>query len=247
VLAFLPCAAGAQTQQDAKPESKPESLWKTPLPKGSRGIILMYEAVSGKHSNDETNNLLTGVTEIERGDNELVLHREDGAVLHLTRSTKLGAHYLDGISQSECKAREKGGTVAGDIVAGLSRISAQGNKIDVFREPEDVDIDVAKCVKRKTAALKEINLSHLSFLIEEHGEHPSIKEITGICVHLKWGLSWKIELKEFSREKNAEGNTVLTFGIKNPVPIPFRKALFMHDIIHWTYVAKKHSDVKPTT
>jgi hypothetical protein len=53
------------------------------------------------------------------------------------------------------------------------------------------------------------------------------------------GLDLPIDLREFARRKDRQGDTHLTFGIKSWVPAPVRFVLGLPEVVPFHYVVKK--------
>lgn len=223
----------------AKPTLKADPKWETDLDKGNLVLPKLIQAISGRTNSDETQKLLRGVVKITRDDDSFKLIREDSKELNFGPDTILGDRMIQSLERTR-RDTDKYGQNLGEVMAGLKGVSVAGNHVELLREgPQDVRIAVAAAKKSIPIKLKEVRLSRLSMDLDESKGYPSVRNINGIEVVVSAGVDFHIRLKEFSRTKNARGDTMVTFGIVNPLPKALRIALGLKEITYFSHTVRK--------
>lgn len=210
------------------------------VPQPDETLSKFFEAVSGKQNTDDINNLLRGVTRIQRKGDSVEICMSDGTTSVVAGDTEFGGRVRKDVAEAEEKLEQKFGSEVAALVKEFIGISFSGGHIDVIRQgPEQQELDLSEHKIKKKLPLKRIKLSKIGFDVVELNGHPMLSNIEGIEVVPNTGLEVPIILKEFSRSKNDEGDDVLTFGIKNPMPKPLRKLFGMKEIMPISWTAKK--------
>ncbi len=205
-------------------------------------FVQLIEAVSGKPATEEIRNLVQGVVGLRRKGEAVELTKSDSSIVLIDSDTEFGASVIRDLSEAKEKLTSKFGPEVGRLVDAFVGVAVNGSHIDVIRDgPEDEDIDLSEKKIKRQLPLKRVRLSKISLDLVQVDAHPTLKNIIGIEVIPNAGFEIPITLKEFSRSKNQDGDDVLTFGIRNPLPIfkPLRKLFGIKDIIPFTWTAKR--------
>ena len=205
-------------------------------------FVQFVEAVSGKPATEEIRNLVQGVVGLRRKGEAVELTKSDSSIVLIGSDTEFGASLIRDLSEAKEKLTSKFGPDVGRLVDEFVGVTVTGSHIDVIRDgPEDEDIDLSEKKIKRQLPLKRVRLSKISVDLVQVDAYSTLKNITGIEVIPNVGFEIPIILKEFSRSKNQDGDDVLTFGIRNPLPIfkPLRKLFGIKDIIPFTWTAKR--------
>lgn len=190
----------------------------------------------------EIQDLLQGVVSLERKGNDIELTKEDGSKVMAGGDTHFGATVIGDFSEARDKVAAKFGAEVGALIDEFVGVTANGSHLEVIRiGPENEDIDLSEKKIKRQLPLKRVRLSKISVDVEVVDSHPVLRNITGIEAIPNTSLEIPIVLKEFSRCKNADGDDVFTFGVKNPLPFvkPFKRLLGIKEIIPLTWIVKK--------
>jgi hypothetical protein len=234
-------SAFAQTDVNAGPEADTENpAWATPAPPDSDSPLLnVMQAVSGKPQGLKTTTLLEGVVEVKRTATGIAFVRCDQAVLECDEHTKYGAKIFADWEKSAVKANKNVGPEAADFIRGLMSIKSTGHHIEVERKSQDCEISLNSQHKQKSIRLKSVHLSKLSFTIEKEKGQLWIKHLKGVEAVVNSGkMQIPLQLKEFSRHKNIDGQTVLTFGVMPTILLPFRALLIVPESFRVSFIVK---------
>jgi len=206
--------------------------WMKPLPGGNCGFCRAVEAISGKPPADDLKQFLNGVVKIERSGPGVRLYREDSEMLDIQPGTEFGDRLLAGIDHASQKATRKFGKPVGELIAGLSGVTLEGNKISVQRNGSQiVPVVLQKQKQEKRYWVKELKLDEMSFEVYDRNGRPAIKNVSGLVAVLD-ALSLPIELREFSQSLNKQGLKVYAIGIKNPLPRTVTSLLGLGEVLH---------------
>lgn len=209
----------------------------------NKTFVLFIEAVTGKPVTSEIQTLLQGVVSLERKGDDIELTKVDGTKVTVAGDTHFGSTVLGDFSDARDKVAAKFGPEIGTLIDEFVGVTANGSHLEVIRNgPENEDIDLSERKIKHQVPLRRVRLSKISVDVDVANGHPILKNITGIEAVPNAGLEIPIVLKEFSREKNQDGDDVFTFGVKNPLPLlkPFKKLLGIKEIMPLTWTVKKH-------
>lgn len=185
---------------------------------------------------------MCGVNRITRDGDRIAFHRVDGESVVFGRGSEFGDHLNDEIEDVSVKAEKVLGPNGRLFMSNLSEISLRDKEVFVDYGSESMNFDLS-AVSRKS--LKELRVARLSAKIDTRKGTTTLKSIEGIVVVVNIaGFDCPIELKEFSRRKQKNGDTLVTFGVRNPVPV--LGALFFK-VIPVSFTIKKKTDFKKPT
>lgn len=222
-----------------KPALKPDPKWHKDLEKGNLVLPKLIQAISGRPNSDETEKLLRGVIKILYENHEFKLVREDSSELKFGPDTILGDRIIQSLERTR-RDTDKYSQNLGSVISGLRGVSVTDNHVELLREgPDDLRIALSAGKKMIPIKLKEIRLRRLSMDLDESKGYPTVRNISGLEVIVTAGVDFHITLKEFSRTKNAKGDTTVTFGILNPLPKAFRSALGLKEISYFSHTVRK--------
>lgn len=228
----------------ASPERRKKRFkWDRPLAGQPGGFLPLVESLSGKPVGEETRDLLAGVYRITREGDRYEFHRSDGESLVFTPGTEFGDHLNEEFDDIQHKVERLAGSQGVAIARNLNELKLEKDTVSVgFLGAQAYTIDLSK-VSHK--AVKELRLGRLSAKVATSRGHASLKSIEGITVVVNLaGLSCPIEIKEFSRTRLENGDTQLTVGIRNPLPII---GSFFFKVIPISIVIKKKTDFRKGT
>ncbi len=235
----FPSTCLAQCSPSAeKPFQQP--CWKDELNNGNEKLRILYEAISGKEMDDETRKLLRGVTKISRARHDsFELQREDSAVLNFSSDTIFGDKIRRGLDKAQ-EDTDKYGEHLSELISSLKAVSVDGDHIELIRTgSKDLRIRIKDAKRKLPIKLKELRISKMSLDLDQSKGFPTIKNIEGLKVMISVGFEIAIVPKEFWRSRNAKGDTVVTFGVVNPLPKPIRAAFRMGEVAYFSHTLKK--------
>ncbi len=230
-----------QNAENAAPEADTENpAWANPAPPDADSPLLnVLQVISGKPQGLKTTTLLQGVTEVKRTASGIAFVRCDQAVLECDQNTKCGAKIFADWEKSAVKANKNVGPEAANFIRGLTSIRSSGHTVLVERNSQDCEISFNSEQKQKSIRLKSVHLSRLSFTVEKEKDQLWIKHVRGVEAVVNNGkLQIPFQLKEFSRCKNNDGQTVLTFGVMPTILLPFRALLIVPESFRFSLVVK---------
>jgi len=238
--------ASAQNAETSTPEADLENpAWATPAPEDVDSPLLnVLVAISGKPQGLKTTTLLRGVTEVKRTASGIAFVRSDHQTLECDQNTKYGAKLFADWEKSAVKANKNVGPEAADFIRGLTSVRSSGQNVQIERKSQDCEISLISQQnnsqhKQKSIRLKSVHLSKLSFTVEKEKGQLWIKHLKGVEAVVNNGkLQITLQLKEFSRTKNADGQTVLTFGVMPTILLPFRALLIVPESFRFSLVLK---------
>lgn len=223
----------------AKPDLKTNPEWVSKLENGNLVLPKLIQAISGRTNSEETVKLLRGVVKILREERSFKLVREDSNELRFGPDTILGDRINQSLERTK-RDTDKYSQNLGSVITGLNGVLVNGNHVELLRDgPEDLRIALSAGKKLIPIKLKEIHLTRLSMDLDESKGYPSVRNINGLEVIVTAGVEFHITLKEFSRTKNAKGDTTVTFGILNPLPKAIRVALGLNEISYFSHTIRK--------
>jgi hypothetical protein len=216
--------------------------WANPLPAGNQGFCRALEAITGKPPADDLQQFFRGVIKIERDGNGIRMYRQDNQAMEIQPGTEFGDRLLAGIERASQKAAKKFGKPVGDLIAGLSSVTLDENKISVQRTGASViPIVVQKQKQEKRYWIKELRLEQMTFEIGDRRGVPTIEHVAGLAAVLD-AMSIPVELREFAQTVNKHGQKVYLIGIKNPLPRTITGLLGLGDVLHLHFA--EHVDGK---
>jgi len=208
---------------------------------GSTACIFekLVVGLSGAPINDSTRNLLQGVKSIRRKQDSVELTKEDNSVTVLGSDTEFGAKVVRDFGEVKEKLQSKLGDKIGNLADDFIGLSAAGSHFTVERlSPDDQVIDLTQLPADLKLPVKRVRLGNVKFNIAESKGRCVLKDIEGIEVVPTSPLVVTIEVKEFARYKNADGDDVLTVGVKSPIPRPFRMLFGFKELMNFSFTLK---------
>ncbi len=213
------------------------------VPATSRTFLQLLEAVSGRKAGEESTALLQGVAAIARDVNGFAIKRDDHCVVKLGSDTKIGARWLECWGKVEKTAGESCGPAGSEFVKSIRAVSRQGDRVAIVRQGAgEVSIDVRKMVPATLhlpVHVESVSLSNISLILDASGEHPAARDIKGIHANFSWlGIGFSLNLKEFARWVESNGNRHIYFAIANPTPAPLRTLLHISPLIPFSFTMR---------
>jgi hypothetical protein len=200
--------------------------------------------LSGAPVSDNTRTLLQGVKSIRRKPSSVELTKADETVTVLANDTEFGARVVKDINDVKEKLASKFGEEVGKLSDDFVGLTAEGNHFTVERlGPDEQLIELTE--RPADIKLKRVRFGKIKFNLAEANGSYVLKDIEGIEVVPALGLSVPIEVKEFARRRNADGDDILTVGFKSPVPKPFRMLFGLKELMtfSWTLKHKPGQDI----
>ncbi len=216
------------------------------MQQGTATFARAAEAIIGEPPGPNTQKLLLGVVKIEHKDDAIVLTREDGETLSLSRDSESGKALLQGIDNCCELARTKfGGTVA-ETIEHLNGATVVNSTISLQRAgPEIIPVEV-KQKQDKKYWIKEIRLGDVTFDVIENNGRPGIGNVNGVTALLD-AFGWPIEFKEFERKKSSNGFTQYIVGIRNPIPKALLSLFRLDNVLHLKFTEQDDEKKKIET
>ena len=204
----------------------------------------LFEAVSGKPCNETTRQMLENVVAIERHDNIFRLVRSDDDFTEFGPGTEYGDRMQRSMEKTEKQARKKVSEEAGDLIRDLAKLSITSGKVELHRNgAKSLTIEIPNQNKLIPVHVKEIRLDEISLDLSERNGTPMLTNIQGIkAIVSTAGIDLPIELREFSRKRQKNGNTKLTFGITSLIPFSIRHMLQLPNVMSFSYTLKKRKN-----
>lgn len=226
-----------------EPATDTVGLWPIPLLNGNDQFARAMQAITGKTPSRKLQSLLHGVTRIHRDGDAIIFEREDNQTLTLDRDTEVGVVILDGLDQGFDLVNKRFGKPAAELLAGIKGVRLEGSRITIESGgPDRARISTKEQKQSKRYIVKGIRFSQLAFEVTELNGHIGIKNAEGCSVTLKSGIEVPIQVREFYRSVDEEGNNVFSLGIKNPMPRPISFLLGLDPVLHFCFVERKHGD-----
>jgi hypothetical protein len=242
-LSFLAVRADALGDYSpAPPDEKraPPAIWSTELSSDSESPLLdLMQTISGKNPGEKTTRLLNGVVEIHTTDKGVEFVRSDSAILDWNIDTADGDHFFHNWRETSQQAEKFLGPNAAAFMMGLHSVKATGHVIEVDDSLHDCQLYFADQKKAKFISLEGLRLKDVRLSVEREDGQLWIKHLRGVEALLRVGdVKIPLQLREFSRRKNGEGQTVLTFGV---IPSAFSPLHALLDPYRVTFTVQKHS------
>jgi len=233
----------AEAFDESSPSENAGAIWSTELPPDADSPLLnLMQTISGKHVGQKTTRLLNGVVEIHTTEKGVEFVRSDSQVLDWDTDTIAGDDFFHRWEETSQQAEKYLGPNASAFLLGLSSVKASNGVVEVHDSLHDctlrfVDKGKAKFVRLEALRLKDIRLS-----IEREKGILWIKHLTGVEALLRVGnVKIPIQLREFSRRKTVDGQTVLTFGFIPSAFSPLRALLEPYRV---SFTIRKRSEPK---
>jgi len=232
ILCFLgPCSAVWALNENSSvapsAQQPPPLLWPNEMPLAVKSPLLdLLQTISGRKPEDKTMRLLSGVVEIHTTQTGVRFIRSDSEFLDWTSDTISGARFINNWQDTAQQAGNFFGPEAAAFMMGLHSIKAKGTVVEVEDTMHDCLLRFAQHQKSKFLCLESLRLKDIRLSVERERGQLWIKHVEGVEASLRVGqLKIPLQLREFSRKKNINGQTVLTFGFIPSTFSPLRALL----------------------
>lgn len=234
LLSFLvvPCLGA---DEDELPQ------WKCRLEDGNLELAEFTQAISGKPIKADTEELLKGVVEVHLKPEYLEFRRSDNEQLRLYTESPRGIKMREDWNKAVKNAEERFGPSGRAFLESIAAIRLVDNHIEVDRTgPEEFVVEMGEKTLHRAFDLKALRFKKIRLNLDKSSEHTGLKDIDGVTVVVGApGLSLPVEVKEFRRFKNDQGDTDVRVGVKNPVPGPLRTLFAMPQVLSFHFVLPK--------
>lgn len=203
-------------------------------------FLEVLQAMSGKRCARKTVDMLRNVVEISREEDRIVIVRSNAETVAYPRGTEYGDKMFEGLDEAEQKLSQKLGAPGASLIPNLSKISLKGNHVQFIRTgPEKLVLAIPEGKHYIPVTVKRVELGPINMDVDMKKGYPTLRNIEGIraVVHAT-GVDLPIDLREFGRRKDKDGDTHLRFGIKSWVPEPVRNMLGMPEVMPVSYTIK---------
>ena len=203
-------------------------------------FVQLVEALSAEPIDSSMRKQLENIKTIRRKEGAVELTKQDGSVVVLDNSTEFGARVVSDIADVKDKLASKFGDQVAKLSDDFIGVTAANNHFVVERVgPDEKVVDLTDLPPDVKIPLKRIRLGKIEFNLVNAGGHGILKDIEGIEVVPTTVIIPTIEVKEFTRAKNSDGDDVLTVGVKSLVPRPFRRLFGLKEIMSFSFTMKK--------
>lgn len=210
-------------------------------PPGGLCFLEVLQAISGKKCAPKTVEMFRDVVEISRQEDRIVVVRIDSGSTSYPRGTEYGDRIFASLDEAEEKLAAKLGAPAARLIHDLHKISLQGKHVQFIRTgPETLVIQVPRGKHYIPVTVKQLELGAINMDLDLQEGYPRLRNIEGVRAVVKTaGVDLSIDLREFARRKDKQGNTHLTFGVKSWIPAPMRFIFGLPAVLPFHYMLKK--------
>jgi len=194
--------------------SEPIAIWSTELPSDTASPMLdLVQTISGKPASDKINRLLNGVVDIHTTDSGIEFVRSDAQVLSWDISTTDGAQFFRSWEELSQQAGQYLGPSASSYLMGLNSIKVSGGVVEIIDSVHRCVLPIPEQKRTGFFELEALRLKDIRLAVDREDGHLWIKRMSGVEALLRTGdLRIPLQVREFSRKMDEDGQTVLTFG-----------------------------------
>jgi hypothetical protein len=245
-LFALPCRAVDDYSPTPLQISQPIVVWPTELPPDTNSPLLnLVQTISGKPASDKITRLLNGVVEVHTTENGIEFVRNDSVVLSWDISTTDGDQFFRSWEELSQQAGRYLGPSASTYLMGLNSIKVFGDFLEINDSVHRCVISIPQQKRTRFFTLEAIRLKDIRLAVDRENGQLWIKRMSGVEALLRTGdLQIPLQVREFSRKKDEDGQTVLTFGF---LPSAFSTFHALLEPYRVSFTINTHSDSNQET